>query len=65
MEAMPNSSAPLVAVVMGSDSDWSVMSAASEALSEFGVEHEVEVVSAHRKPEKMIEHGKAAADRGI
>jgi 5-(carboxyamino)imidazole ribonucleotide mutase len=65
MEAMPNSSAPLVAVVMGSDSDWSVMSAASEALSEFGVEHEVEVVSAHRTPEKMIAYGKAAADRGI
>ena len=60
-----NSSAPLVAVVMGSDSDWSVMSAASDVLAEFGVEHQVEVVSAHRTPEKMIEFGKAAAGRGV
>lgn len=57
--------APLVAVVMGSDSDWSVMKAASEILREFGVEYEVEVVSAHRTPEAMIAFGKAAAGRGI
>ena len=50
---------------MGSDSDWSVMSAASEVLTDFGVAHEVEVVSAHRTPEKMIAFGKAAADRGV
>ena len=56
---------PLVAVVMGSDSDWSVMSAASTTLTEFGIEHEVEVVSAHRTPEKMIAFGKAAHERGI
>ena len=56
---------PLVAVVMGSDSDWSVMAAASEALTEFGVAHEVQVVSAHRTPGKMIEFGTAAAGRGI
>ena len=56
---------PLVAVVMGSDSDWSVMNAASATLTEFGVEHEVEVVSAHRTPEKMIAFGKAAHSRGI
>ncbi|MDQ1610026.1 MAG: 5-(carboxyamino)imidazole ribonucleotide mutase [Microbacteriaceae bacterium] len=60
-----NSSQPLVAVVMGSDSDWSVMSDASQLLTDFGVGHEVEVVSAHRTPEKMIAFGKAAADRGI
>jgi 5-(carboxyamino)imidazole ribonucleotide mutase len=67
MERMPsvNSSQPLVAVVMGSDSDWSVMSDASQLLTDFGVGHEVEVVSAHRTPEKMIAFGKAAADRGI
>jgi 5-(carboxyamino)imidazole ribonucleotide mutase len=67
MEAMPfvNSSRPLVAVVMGSDSDWSVMQAASDVLIEFGVEHQVEVVSAHRTPEKMIAFGKQAAGRGI
>jgi 5-(carboxyamino)imidazole ribonucleotide mutase len=56
---------PLVAVVMGSDSDWSVMSAAAATLAEFGIDHEVEVVSAHRTPEKMIAFGKAAHGRGI
>ena len=58
-------SKPLVGVVMGSDSDWSVMSDAAEALKEFGIEFEVEVLSAHRTPERMIEWGKAAAGRGI
>ncbi len=64
---MPDSVAvePLVAVVMGSDSDWSVMGAAVAVLKEFGVETEVEVVSAHRTPEKMIAFGKAAAGRGV
>jgi 5-(carboxyamino)imidazole ribonucleotide mutase len=57
--------APLVGVVMGSDSDWSVMEAASTALSEFGVPHEVDVVSAHRMPEQMLAYGKGAADRGL
>ncbi|CAB4537918.1 unannotated protein [freshwater metagenome] len=54
-----------VGVVMGSDSDWSVMSDAVEVLKEFGIETEVEVLSAHRTPERMIEWGKAAAGRGI
>ena len=57
--------APVVAVVMGSDSDWSVMSAAVDILKQFGVAHEVEVLSAHRTPEKMIAFGKAAATRGL
>jgi 5-(carboxyamino)imidazole ribonucleotide mutase len=56
---------PLVGVVMGSDLDWSVMSDAAEALKQFGIEYEVEVLSAHRTPEKMIEWGKAASSRGI
>lgn len=55
----------LVGVVMGSDSDWSVMTDAADALKEFGIEYEVEVLSAHRTPERMIEWGKAAAGRGI
>jgi 5-(carboxyamino)imidazole ribonucleotide mutase len=50
---------------MGSDSDWSVMADASAALTEFGIAHEVQVVSAHRSAEKMIAFGKAAAGRGI
>jgi len=56
---------PLVAVVMGSDSDWTVMAAAAAALAEFEVPHEVQVVSAHRTPERMIAFGKDAAARGI
>ena len=55
----------LVGVVMGSDSDWSVMSDAANALKEFGIPFEVEVLSAHRTPERMLEWGKAAAGRGI
>ncbi|MGW9167730.1 5-(carboxyamino)imidazole ribonucleotide mutase [Agromyces sp. S2-1-8] len=50
---------------MGSDSDWSVMRDASAVLDEFGIAHEVEVVSAHRTPEKMIDYGKQAAARGL
>ena len=57
--------APLVAVVMGSDSDWGVMADAAAALTEFGVAHEVEVLSAHRTPERMIAFGKEAASRGV
>jgi 5-(carboxyamino)imidazole ribonucleotide mutase len=56
---------PLVGVVMGSDSDWSVMAAASDVLSEFAIDHEVEVVSAHRTPEKMIAYGRDAYERGL
>ena len=57
--------APLVGVVMGSDSDWSVMQAAAEALAEFGVPYEVDVVSAHRMPRQMLEYGASAAERGL
>lgn len=55
----------LVAIVMGSDSDWSVMADADAALTEFGISHEVEVVSAHRTPDRMIEFGRGARDRGV
>ena len=58
-------SSALVSVVMGSDSDWPTMSAATEALTEFGVAHEVEIVSAHRTPKRMIEFAEQAASRGI
>ncbi len=59
------STEPRVAVVMGSDSDWPTMSAAAEALTEFGVAHEVEIVSAHRTPKRMIEFAEEAAGRGL
>ncbi|WP_307454178.1 MULTISPECIES: 5-(carboxyamino)imidazole ribonucleotide mutase [Microbacterium] len=50
---------------MGSDSDWRVMNAASEALTEFGIPHEVEVVSAHRTPDKLVRYGREARGRGL
>ena len=50
---------------MGSDSDWPVMTDAASALAEFGIPYEVEIVSAHRTPRKLVEFGTAAADRGI
>ena len=55
----------LVGVIMGSDSDWPVMRAATEALAEFDVPFEVGVVSAHRTPQRMLEYANQAADRGI
>jgi 5-(carboxyamino)imidazole ribonucleotide mutase len=55
----------LVGVIMGSDSDWPVMSAAAEALAEFGVAHEVHVVSAHRTPQRMLDYATSAAERGL
>jgi 5-(carboxyamino)imidazole ribonucleotide mutase len=58
-------SSPLVGIVMGSDSDWPVMSAAADVLDEFDVAYEVDVVSAHRMPRDMIEYGASAADRGL
>ncbi|WP_449385583.1 5-(carboxyamino)imidazole ribonucleotide mutase [Cellulomonas soli] len=56
---------PLVGIVMGSDSDWPVMEAAAQALADFDVPVEVDVVSAHRQPDKMVEYGRSAADRGL
>ncbi|MFJ3405848.1 5-(carboxyamino)imidazole ribonucleotide mutase [Promicromonospora sp. NPDC090134] len=56
---------PQVGIVMGSDSDWPVMQAAAEALGEFGVPVEVDVVSAHRMPTEMIDYGRQAAGRGL
>ena len=64
-EPQPPGSHPLVGVVMGSDSDWPVMAAASEALDEFGISHEVDVVSAHRMPQAMIDYGRTAEERGL
>lgn len=54
-----------VGVVMGSDSDWRVMSDAVEVLKEFRIDFDVEVLSAHRTPERMIEWGKNAANNGF
>jgi 5-(carboxyamino)imidazole ribonucleotide mutase len=54
-----------VGIIMGSDSDYPVMSAAAEALAEFDVPHEVRVVSAHRTPLGMAEYAQQAAGRGL
>ncbi|WP_251150371.1 5-(carboxyamino)imidazole ribonucleotide mutase [Cellulosimicrobium sp. Marseille-Q4280] len=56
---------PIVGIVMGSDSDWPVMQAAADALAEFDVPVEVDVVSAHRMPVEMIDYGRSASERGL
>ena len=56
---------PLVGLVMGSDSDWPVMRRAADALAEFGLPCQADVVSAHRMPREMIEYGSTAAERGL
>ena len=65
MVCMADSAAPLVGVIMGSDSDYSVMADAVQVLREFGIVHEVEVVSAHRTPDKMVSYAREAAGRGL
>ncbi len=55
----------MVGVIMGSDSDWPVMQAATGALDEFEVPYEVSVVSAHRTPRRMLDYAAGAADRGL
>ncbi len=62
---MSDATGPRVGIVMGSDSDWPVMKAAADALAEFDVPYEADVVSAHRMPERMLEYGRTAADRGL
>lgn len=62
---MPSMENPLVGIIMGSDSDMEIMSMAAKTLEEFGVAHEVRVVSAHRTPDEMIDYAKSAASRGL
>src|SRR5580658_41311 len=56
---------PLVAVIMGSKSDWETMTHASKTLTEFGVLHETRIVSAHRTPQLLAEFATGAAERGL
>lgn len=56
---------PVVGLIMGSDSDWPVLRAAGEALTEFQVPYEVGVYSAHRTPQRMLDYAANAADRGL
>lgn len=57
--------APLIGIVMGSDSDWPTMQAAAVMLKEFGVAFEARVVSAHRTPDLLFEYAETAGDRGL
>src|SRR3954452_25185149 len=56
---------PRVGILMGSASDWPVMEAAADALKEFDVPFEADVVSAHRMPDEMLAYGREAAGRGL
>ncbi len=62
---MPEAKAPLVGLVIGSDSDWPKVRAAADALEEFGVAYEVRVMSAHRTPELVRQYSTMAAARGL
>ena len=62
---MSDAGRPVVAIVMGSDSDLPVMQEAAKILDEFGVPHEVTIVSAHRTPGRMVRFAEAAVERGI
>lgn len=57
--------APVVGIIMGSQSDWETMRHAAETLEALGVTHEVRIVSAHRTPDRMSEYAKTARDRGL
>ncbi|MBD8029300.1 5-(carboxyamino)imidazole ribonucleotide mutase [Corynebacterium gallinarum] len=57
--------APLVGLIMGSDSDWDTVAPAAEALAEFGIPFEVGVLSAHRTPERMLAYATSAHERGL
>jgi 5-(carboxyamino)imidazole ribonucleotide mutase len=56
---------PLVAIIMGSQSDWDTMRNASDTLKQFGIEHECRVISAHRSPSLASEFGSTAEERGL
>lgn len=62
---MAENEKPLVGVIVGSKSDWDSMRAASEALAEFDVPHECQIVSAHRTPQWMVEYAAGAEGRGL
>ena len=62
---MSDAEAPVVGIVMGSDSDWPAMEAAATALDELKVPFEVDVMSAHRMPKEMLAYGEQAAGRGL
>ena len=62
---MSTDKAPLVGILMGSDSDWPIMKAAADALAEFGIGSEARVISAHRDPHGLEEYVQTAISRGL
>src|SRR5450631_3589254 len=60
-----HSARPAVGIIMGSDSDWPTMKAAADACAEFGVPHEVQVISAHRTPRDLERYASTAQQRGL
>ena len=65
MSKSRKSTKPLVGIIMGSESDWTVMKWASESLDSFGVSYEACVISAHRTPDEMFQYAENAESRGI
>jgi 5-(carboxyamino)imidazole ribonucleotide mutase len=57
--------APLVGIIMGSQSDWATMCHASEILAALGVAHETRIISAHRTPDRLVDYAKSARGRGL
>ena len=62
---MPNSATALVAIVMGSQSDWATMQKAAQALDSLGVAYDARIVSAHRTPQRLVEFAESAAAQGF
>ena len=62
---MATSDSPSVGIIMGSQSDWPVMKEAARLLSELGIAHEAQIVSAHRTPDRLVAYAKSAKDRGL
>jgi len=60
-----NKNKAIVAIIMGSKSDWPTMKAGSDVLTDFGVPHETKIVSAHRTPDLLFEFAKSAEERGL
>lgn len=62
---MAESQQPLVGIIMGSDSDLSIMQAAADMLKQFEISFELTIVSAHRTPQRMFDYGQSAKERGL
>ena len=62
---MTDSATPLVGILMGSQSDWETMSNTTDTLDKLGIPYEVQVISAHRAPDRLFEYCESAADRGL